>query len=130
MTSEAARTSRPPVSPSWLGPADEHDGDAELVGRLAGAGDDLVRAPCRRPWRRPRRAASAGLALQSLDVDGLAAAVPAAVRAHDVGQLGRRHCGQTLRGGALSRQADARRLRLFAFEVFFLGTAMGLPRSV
>jgi hypothetical protein len=29
-----------------------------------------------------------------------------------------------LRGGADSFQADARRLRLFAFEVFFLGTAI------
>jgi hypothetical protein len=32
--------------------------------------------------------------------------------------------GQTLRGGADSRQAEARRLRLFALLVFFLGTAI------
>jgi hypothetical protein len=32
--------------------------------------------------------------------------------------------GQVLRDGAVSVQADARRLRLFDFEVFFLGTAI------
>ena len=32
--------------------------------------------------------------------------------------------GHTLREGALSVHADARRLRLFIFEVFFLGTAI------
>jgi hypothetical protein len=35
--------------------------------------------------------------------------------------------GQTLRAGASSFQALARRLRLFALEVFFLGTAIGDP---
>ena len=42
------------------------------------------------------------------------------------------HRGQTLRDGALSVHADARRLRLFIFDVFFLGTAIangGLYRS-
>jgi hypothetical protein len=39
------------------------------------------------------------------------------------GSLAWRHCGQTLRGGSERRQADARRLRLLALEVFFLGTA-------
>jgi hypothetical protein len=34
------------------------------------------------------------------------------------------HRGQTLRDGALTVQADARRLRLFIFDVFFLGTAI------
>ena len=34
------------------------------------------------------------------------------------------HCGQMLRGGALSTQALARRLRLLALEVFYLATAM------
>jgi len=38
--------------------------------------------------------------------------------------LARRHCGQRLRGGSFSVQAEARRLRLFDFEVFFLGTAI------
>jgi hypothetical protein len=33
-------------------------------------------------------------------------------------------CGQLLRAGAFTVQAEARRLRLFALEVFFLGTAM------
>jgi hypothetical protein len=37
--------------------------------------------------------------------------------------------GQTLRGGALNVHADARRLRLFIFEVFFLGTAMAKGRG-
>jgi hypothetical protein len=32
--------------------------------------------------------------------------------------------GQRLREGAFRFQADARRLRLLAFEVFFLGTAI------
>jgi hypothetical protein len=40
------------------------------------------------------------------------------------GSLAWRHCGQTLRGGSERRQAEARRLRLFDFDVFFLGTAM------
>jgi len=40
------------------------------------------------------------------------------------GSFVRRHCGQMLRGGSLSVQAEARRLRLFDFEVFFLGTAI------
>ena len=35
------------------------------------------------------------------------------------------HWGQMLRAGAFSDHALARRLRLLAFEVFFLGTAMG-----
>jgi hypothetical protein len=36
-----------------------------------------------------------------------------------------RHWGQMLRGGALRVQLDARRLRDFIFDVFFLGTAIG-----
>jgi hypothetical protein len=40
------------------------------------------------------------------------------------GSLVCRHCGQTLRGGTDNVHALARRLRLFAFEVFFFGTAM------
>ena len=63
----------------------------------------------------------------SVDVDGLAAVVPAAVAAHDVGQLGRRRsAGRCCAAGPRGVQAEARRLRLFAFEVFFLGTAMVL----
>ncbi len=34
--------------------------------------------------------------------------------------------GQRLRDGASSFQAEARRLRLLALEVFFLGTAMAI----
>jgi len=34
------------------------------------------------------------------------------------------HRGHTLRDGASSRQAEARRLRLLDLEVFFLGTAI------
>jgi hypothetical protein len=34
------------------------------------------------------------------------------------------HWGQRLREGSFNVQADARRLRLFDFEVFFLGTAI------
>ena len=42
------------------------------------------------------------------------------------GSLACVHWGQTLRGGALSFQFEARRLRLFALDVFFLGTAMSI----
>lgn len=34
------------------------------------------------------------------------------------------HLGQVLRGGSPSVQADARRMRVLDFDVFFLGTAM------
>src|SRR5258706_15200944 len=37
--------------------------------------------------------------------------------------------GQTLRDGASSVHAEARRLRLFIFEVFFLGTAIAKRRG-
>ncbi len=40
------------------------------------------------------------------------------------GSLAESQLGHTLRAGASSRQADARRLRVFDFDVFFLGTAM------
>jgi hypothetical protein len=40
------------------------------------------------------------------------------------GSLAVVHCGHTERAGAFSTQLDARRLRLFAFEVFFFGTAI------
>jgi hypothetical protein len=36
------------------------------------------------------------------------------------------HCGHIERAGAFSTQLDARRLRLFDFEVFFFGTAIGM----
>jgi hypothetical protein len=37
--------------------------------------------------------------------------------------------GQTLRDGAFNVHADARRLRLFIFEVFFFGTAIAKRRG-
>jgi hypothetical protein len=40
------------------------------------------------------------------------------------------HWGHRLRAGALRVQALARRLRLLAFDVFFLGTAMEAELSV
>jgi hypothetical protein len=40
------------------------------------------------------------------------------------GRLAAEHRGHTLRAGTLIVQAEARRLRLFALEVFFLGTAI------
>ena len=40
------------------------------------------------------------------------------------GSLAWRHWGHMLRGGLPRRHADARRLRLLDFDVFFLGTAM------
>lgn len=36
------------------------------------------------------------------------------------------HWGHTERAGAFNTQLDARRLRLFALEVFFFGTAIGV----
>ena len=41
------------------------------------------------------------------------------------GSLAVVHWGHTERAGAFSTQLDARRLRLFDLEVFFLGTAIG-----
>jgi hypothetical protein len=41
------------------------------------------------------------------------------------GNLAVVHCGHTERAGVFSTQLDARRLRLFDLEVFFLGTAIG-----
>jgi hypothetical protein len=40
------------------------------------------------------------------------------------GTLAALHRGHTLREGAVTVHADARRLRLFIFDVFFLGTAI------
>ena len=37
------------------------------------------------------------------------------------------HCGQMLRAGVFRTQALALRLRLLAFDVFFLGTAIVVP---
>jgi hypothetical protein len=42
------------------------------------------------------------------------------------GSLAWAHCGQRLRGGVASFQFEARRLRDFILEVFFLGTAIGV----
>jgi hypothetical protein len=40
------------------------------------------------------------------------------------GSLALVHWGQTERAGVFNTQLDARRLRLFDFEVFFFGTAI------
>jgi hypothetical protein len=40
------------------------------------------------------------------------------------GDLATVHCGHTERAGVFSTQLDARRLRVFDFEVFFFGTAI------
>jgi hypothetical protein len=40
------------------------------------------------------------------------------------GSLADVHWGHTERAGAFNTQLDARRLRLFDFEVFFFGTAI------
>jgi hypothetical protein len=45
------------------------------------------------------------------------------------GNLVAPHRGQVLRGAVETVQAEARRLRLFDLEVFFLGTAMVLDAS-
>jgi hypothetical protein len=41
------------------------------------------------------------------------------------GSLAAEHWGQTDRAGAFNTQLEARRLRLFDFDVFFFGTAIG-----
>jgi len=46
------------------------------------------------------------------------------------GVLAALHLGQTLRAGAFSCHALARRLRVFIFEVFFFGTAIVRSRSL
>jgi len=70
-----------------------------------------------------RRGQRAGPAPRPSDVlDGLPAVVPTAVGADHIGQLRPPALGQMLRAGALSVQAEARRLRLFDFDVFFFGT--------
>ena len=38
--------------------------------------------------------------------------------------------GQMLREGALTRQADARRIRVFDFDIFFFGTGIFLAFSL
>jgi hypothetical protein len=42
------------------------------------------------------------------------------------GSLAWAHCGHRLRGGTFRVQFEARRVRDFIFEVFFLGTAIGI----
>ena len=42
------------------------------------------------------------------------------------GSLAWAHCGHVERGGGSRRQFDALRVRLFIFDVFFLGTAIGV----
>ena len=103
------------------------------LGHLPGPGHDLPGSPVathgvdrHREVRRTPHPPAAAAAAPLLDFDGLAAFVPTAVRAHHVGDLAVVHCGHTERAGAFSTQLDARRLRLLDFEVFFLGTAIGL----
>ena len=114
-----------------VGAADEHDGDAELVARRARRRRRSRPGPGRRPSRRPRsgRLGWRRPIVRSVDVDGLAAVVPAAVAAHDVGRLVLPQRGQRLRAGVSSRHAEARRLLLFDLEVFFFGTAIAELRG-
>ena len=101
-----------------------------LVGGPAGAGHDLAGRPVAAhgvDGHRQAASASARAAARwanSVDLDRLAALVPAAVRAHHVGHLGLVAVRADAAGRAASRQLAAWRLRPLALEVFFLGTAI------
>ena len=112
-----------------VGPADEHDGDAELGRAPAWRPRRSRRGPGRRPSRRRRWAGSSA----SVTGDAISRRRWPGGRGTSRSCRTRRgaawlapHRGQMLRAGASSVQAEARRLRLFALEVFFLGTAMVL----
>src|ERR1019366_7280987 len=108
----------PDIAERPIGRTDEHDRNAELLNCLAGSRNDLARGTVAahriegdgkrgqstsiawRPWYQPQFGQTT------------------------CGSLARRHCGHMLRAGSLRVQAEARRLRLFDFEVFFLGTAI------
>ena len=142
---------RPPAAAARrVGRPDEQDLDVEL-GRAASAGDDLAGRPvaahrvdrderAREPGRslpapppgaarRPRppqchvpRWVSRGL----LDLDDLAAAVPAAVAAHDVRAASTApQFGHSERAGASSRQFAARRVRVLAWRSCAWGRPSG-----
>ena len=87
-----------------LGPADEHDGHAELRHGPVGAGDDLVgRLVAAHRVERDGQQCDRSARPGSVDLDGLAAGVPAAVAAHDVGQLGGAAAGAEAARRALER---------------------------
>src|SRR5262249_51641649 len=78
--------------------------------------------PCRLPSRRPRSATS-GRVTYSTPMAWRSWYQPQFPHTR-WGSLAAPHRGQTLRGGAETVHALARRLRLFDLDVFFLGTAM------
>ena len=120
-----ASTSRPPVSPMAVGAADEHDGDAELLGGLRGAGDDLAGrlvAPHRVDGDREHALTQGDGSSRPRWPGGRRTSRSWGTRrgaAWPGGTAGRR-CA----AAPTASSCEARRLRLLAFEVFFLGTAI------
>jgi hypothetical protein len=114
------------------GSTDQEDTDPRLLGYLAGAGNDLGGSPItthgvdrhRKARKRLTRRADATSGHYSTSIAWRPLYQPQF--GHTTwGSLALVHCGHTERAGAFSTQLDARRLRLFALEVFFLGTAIG-----
>ena len=123
-----------------VGIADQHYRQAGLGG-LDGAGHDLGRGPVAAhgvhgdrpefppagPTRPAGDGAGSGRLGSRLVSQRRGPGGPCTTRRSGTpraGSLALWHWGQTLRAGDSSTQALARRLRLLALEVFFLGTAM------
>ena len=139
MTSEASMIVEPADVTELVGPADQHDVDAELVAGRERAGDDLAgcvvaahRVEGDREWFSHRChlrvGARAGLPAWAGPTDQLTSMAwrpwyQPQLPHTTWGSLAEPQRGQTERAGTLTVQADARRLRLLALEVFFLGTA-------
>jgi len=114
------------------GPTDQEHPDSRLLGHLSGAGDYLCGSPItahgidrhRKARKRLTRRADPPTGHYSTSIAWRPLYQPQF--GHTTwGSLALVHCGHTERAGAFSTQLDARRLRLFALEVFFLGTAIG-----
>ena len=106
MTSDAGDDLEAAGVAELVGAADEHDGDAELVARRAMAPATISPGALSPPMastamgRRSAVGHRVPAGRGSVDVDGLAAVVPAAVAAHDVGQLGGAAAGADAAGRA------------------------------
>ena len=121
----------PPGVTHLVGRANQDDRRSRVPRRPGGRRPRSRPAPGHRPWRRPPPATGArrrGRGRRGrrplVDFDGLSALVPPAVRADHVGHLGVLALRADAAGRRPSTQFEARRLRLFALDVFFLGTAI------
>ncbi len=107
MTSEAGRTSSPPVSPIWSGgPTSTTGMPSSSTARRAPAtispgawSPPMASTATGRPRQTTPRAGAEAVPL--VDLDGLAALVPPAVAHTTCGTLAWWHCGQMLRAGRL-----------------------------